>query len=117
MADRLKTIVKRWSRQRLPQLNGRIYLPALQATVTIRRDQWGVPHVHAQTRHDLYFAQGFVHAQDRLWQMELNRRAATGTLSAVFGALTLETDRFSRTFGFARLAPRYPGQPGRAGPP
>ena len=104
MSDRLKTIVKRWSRQRLPQLNGRIYLPSLQASVTIRRDQWGVPHSHAQTRHDLYFAQGFVHAQDRLWQMELNRRAATGTLSAVFGALTRETDRFSRTFGFARLA-------------
>ncbi|MCB8981157.1 MAG: penicillin acylase family protein [Ardenticatenaceae bacterium] len=104
MADRLKTIVQRWSRQRLPQLNGRIYLPSLQATVTIRRDQWGVPHIHAQTRHDLYLAQGFVHAQDRLWQMELNRRAATGTLSAVFGAMTLDTDRFSRTFGFARLA-------------
>lgn len=104
MSDRLKTIVKRWSRQRLPQLNGRIYLPSLQASVTIRRDQWGVPHIYAQTRHDLYFAQGFVHAQDRLWQMELNRRAASGTLSAVFGALTRETDRFSRTFGFARLA-------------
>ncbi|MBK8901378.1 MAG: penicillin acylase family protein [Anaerolineaceae bacterium] len=104
MSDRLKTIVQRWSRQRLPQLDGRIYLPTLQANVTIRRDGWGVPHVHTHTRHDLYLAQGFVHAQDRLWQMELNRRAANGTLSAVFGPLTLETDRLSRTFGFARLA-------------
>ena len=104
MTDRLKTIIERWSRQRLPQLNGRLYLQPLQGNVTIRRDRWGIPHIHAQTRHDLFLAQGFVHAQDRFWQMELNRRAATGTLSAVFGPLTLETDRLSRTFGFARLA-------------
>ncbi|MFZ1397767.1 MAG: penicillin acylase family protein [Candidatus Promineifilaceae bacterium] len=103
-SSRLKTIIQRWSRQRLPQLDGRLYLPPLQHTVTIRRDRWGIPHIHAQTRHDLLLTQGFVHAQDRLWQMELNRRAATGTLSAVFGPLTLETDRLSRTFGFARLA-------------
>ncbi len=105
MSDaRLKTIIQRWSRQRVPQLDGRIYLQPLQASVTVRRDRWGIPHIHAQTRHDLFLAQGFVHAQDRLWQMELNRRAAQGTLSAVFGPIALETDRFSRTFGFARLA-------------
>ncbi len=88
----------------MPQLDGRLYLQDLDAKVTIRRDRWGVPHVHAQNRHDLFLAQGFVHAQDRLWQMELNRRAARGTLSTVFGPITLETDRLSRTFGFARLA-------------
>ncbi len=104
MPSRLKTIVQRWSRQRIPQLDGRLYLKELRAKVTIRRDQWGIPHIHAQNRHDLFLAQGFTHAQDRLWQMELNRRAARGTLSAVFGPLTLETDRLSRTFGFARLA-------------
>ena len=102
--SRLKTILHRWSRLRLPQIDGRIYLNQLQANVTIQRDRWGIPHIQAQTRHDLLLAQGFVHAQDRLWQMELNRRAATGTLSAVFGPITLETDRLSRTFGFARLA-------------
>ena len=100
----LKAAFKRWSRQRLPQLDGRLYLPQLQEHVTIYRDSWGVPHIYAQTRHDLLLAQGFVHAQDRLWQMELNRRAAKGELSAVFGTLTLEADRLSRTFGFARLA-------------
>lgn len=88
----------------MPQLDGRLYLNDLQGKVTIQRDRWGVPHIHAQNRHDLFVAQGFVHAQDRLWQMELNRRAASGTLSAIFGPITLETDRLSRTFGFARLA-------------
>ncbi len=88
----------------MPQLDGRLYLKELQGKVTIYRDRWGIPHIHAQNRHDLFVAQGFVHAQDRLWQMELNRRAASGTLSAVFGPITLETDRLSRTFGFARLA-------------
>lgn len=104
MPDRLKTVIQRWSRQRIPQLDGRLYLQALQGKVTIRRDRWGIPHIHAQNQHDLFLAQGFVHAQDRLWQMELARRAAKGTLSAVFGPITLETDRLSRTFGFARLA-------------
>ena len=102
--SRLASILHRWSRQRSPQLNGRIYLHQLQDTVLVRRDRWGVPHIQAQTRHDLFLAQGFIHAQDRLWQMELNRRAASGTLSAIFGAITLDTDRLSRTFGFARLA-------------
>ncbi|MCB8988714.1 MAG: penicillin acylase family protein [Ardenticatenaceae bacterium] len=89
---------------RLPQVNGRIYHRALHHPVTIRRDRWGVPHIHAASRHDLFFAQGFVHAQDRLWQMEINRRAASGTLSALLGPLTLDTDRLSRALGFARLA-------------
>jgi penicillin amidase len=104
MTDRLKTIVHRWSRQRMPQLDGRLYLPQLQAKVTIHRDHWGIPHIRAHTRHDLFLAQGFVHAQDRMWQMELNRRAAQGTLSVIFGPITLDTDRLSRTFGFGRLA-------------
>ena len=51
----------------------------------------------------LFFAQGFVHAQDRLWQMELNRRTATGRLSELFGSVALDTDRTTRTFGFHRL--------------
>lgn len=102
----LKTFFAKQSRRRLPQLNGRFYHPTLHHPVTIRRDQWGIPHIHAANRHDLFFAQGFVHAQDRLWQMELNRRAASGTLSAVFGSRTLPTDRLTRTLGFGRLASR-----------
>ena len=86
------------------QLNGRFYHPDLHHPVTIRLGQWGVPHITAQTREDLFFAQGFAHARDRLWQMEVNRRAAHGTLSELFGSTTLDTDRLSRTLGFTRLA-------------
>lgn len=100
----LQMIFKQWAKSRLPQYDGRIYLPTLHHPVTIHRDQWGIAHLSATDRHDLLLAQGFVHAQERLWQMELNRRAATGTLSAIFGKLTLETDRLTRTLGFARLA-------------
>lgn len=100
----MKQIFKWWSRRRLPQVNGRLYLNDPHHAINIYRDRWGIPHIYAQNRHDLYFAQGFVHAQDRLWQMELNRRAAHGTLSAVFSSITLDTDRLSRTLGFSRLA-------------
>lgn len=100
----LQFLSQQWSKQRLPQVDGRTYLPSLHHPVTIRRDRWGIPHIEAQDRHDLLRAQGFVHAQERFWQMELNRRAAAGTLSELFGRLTLDTDRLSRTLGFARLA-------------
>jgi len=84
-------------------VDGEIGLPGLDASVDIFRDQWGVPHIYAQSLIDALFAQGFVHAQDRLFQMELNRRTAQGTLSEVFGELALDTDRTARTFGFNRL--------------
>lgn len=99
-----KITFRRWAQRFVPDWHGRFYLSALHQPVTIRRDQWGIPHIEAANRHDLFVAQGFVHAQDRLWQMELNRRVATGTLSAVFGRATLDTDRLSRALGFARLA-------------
>lgn len=92
------------SRQRLPQLDGRLYLRGLKGHATIRRDEWGIPHITATHRPDLFFAQGFVHAQDRLWQMEINRRAATGRLAELLGESGLETDRLTRTLGFNRLA-------------
>ena len=92
------------SRRRLPQTDGALRLPGLQAPVEIVRDRWGVPHIYAENLYDLFFAQGFVHAQDRLWQMEINRRTATGRLSELFGDVALDTDRMTRTFGFNRLA-------------
>ena len=92
------------SRGRLPQTKGEVTLSGLSAPVEIFRDPWGIPHIYAQTREDLFFAQGFVHAQDRLFQMELNRRTAQGRLAELFGALALDTDRTVRTFGFNRLA-------------
>ena len=92
------------SKGRLPQIDGTLLLPGLLASVEIIRDRWGIPHIYAANAHDLFFAQGFVHAQDRLWQMEIHRRTGQGTLSEVFGELALDTDRAIRTFGFNRLA-------------
>ncbi|MEW5987616.1 MAG: penicillin acylase family protein [Chloroflexota bacterium] len=100
----IKPLLVAMSRKRLPQVDGRLYLAGLQRPVTIHRDRWGIPHVQAAGRHDLFFAQGFVHAQERLWQMELNRRAAAGRLAEVVGEVALETDRLARTLGFTRLA-------------
>ena len=90
-------------KRRLPPISGTFKLPGVSASVEIIRDKWGVPHIYAQNLHDLFFAQGFVHAQDRLWQMELNRRTATGRLSELFGPVAIDTDRAARTFGFHRL--------------
>ncbi|MBC7264901.1 MAG: penicillin acylase family protein [Chloroflexi bacterium] len=87
-----------------PTINGTIKVPGLQADVQIYRDRWGVPHIYAQNLHDLIFAQGYVHAQDRLWQMEFNRRVAAGRLSEVLGEATLKSDRYLRTIGLYRAA-------------
>ncbi len=87
-----------------PQVRGTAHISGLSAPVEIIRDEWGVPHIYAQNEHDLFFAQGYVHAQDRLWQMEFNRRIGSGTLSAALGEATLDTDRFLRTIGLRRAA-------------
>ena len=91
-------------RRAFPQASGRIVLDGLEASVEVMRDRWGIPHIYAQHDRDLFFAQGFVHAQDRLWQMEFNRRVAGGRLSEIFGTTTLDTDRFLRTVGLRRAA-------------
>ena len=88
----------------LPMTNGEIRLQGLEAPVEVLRDPWGVPHIYAKSNHDLLFAQGFVQAQDRLWQMEINRRLASGRLSEVIGPETLSIDRLLRTFGIMRAA-------------
>lgn len=99
----LKPVLTYASRGRLPQIEGRIELPALHGEVLVYRDEWGIPHIQAERRDDLYFVQGYVHAGDRLWQMEVNRRVATGRLAELFGPVALDTDRLTRTLGFARL--------------
>ncbi len=94
-----------WLIQRAtPTLEGVVNLPGLDQPVEILRDRHGIPHIYAQNRADLLRAQGFVHAQDRLWQMEQNRRIARGTLAEVFGEAALDADRFSRIVGFWRAA-------------
>src|SRR5512139_434967 len=92
------------SKRRRPLIDGVSKVPGLTAPVEVIRDRWGIPHIYASNTPDVFFAQGFVHAQDRLWQMELNRRTATGRLSELFGEVALDTDRAVRTFGFARIA-------------
>lgn len=87
-----------------PQVEGTISAPGLQAEVKVLRDEWGVPHIYAQNEHDLFFAQGYVHAQDRLWQMEVNRRYANGTLGALVGRAGGASDRFIRILGLQRAA-------------
>jgi penicillin amidase len=91
-------------RRSFPTISGSLEVPGLYQPVTVIRDRWGVPHVYAENNHDLFLAQGYVHAQDRLWQMEFNRRIGRGTLSEVLGDETIDEDKFLRTVGLRRAA-------------
>jgi penicillin G amidase len=93
-------------RRSLPRTSGTLALAGLDAPVQVLRDRWGVPHIYAQSAADLFMAQGYVHAQDRLWQMELQRRTGHGRLSEVFGEIALDSDRYLRVMGFGRIARR-----------
>jgi len=93
-------------RRSWPQTDGRIRAEGLQAEVTIIRDSWGIPHIYASNTHDLFFAQGYVHAQDRFWQMEFWRRIGSGRLAEILGESALDSDRFIRTLGWHRTAAR-----------
>jgi penicillin amidase len=88
------------------QTSGTLAVAGLTDTVRVVRDDFGVPHIYAQNERDLLFTQGYVHAQERLWQMEYYRRLGSGTLSELIGARILPTDRFLRTFGLRRHAER-----------
>jgi penicillin G amidase len=90
----------------LPQLDGAASLPGLHNEVSVERDNWGVPHVRAGSAEDLAEAQGYVTAQDRLWQMDLLRRVARGQLSEVLGRETLDIDKDFRILNFGRAADR-----------
>jgi penicillin amidase len=93
-----------WVRRAWPQTTGKIAVRGLSAPVEVIRDRWGVPSLYAANEHDLFFAQGYVHAQDRLWQMEFNRRLGAGELSVLFGRALLPTDRSLRVLGIRRAA-------------
>ena len=80
----------------MPQVSGTLAVAGLTAPVRIVRDTWGVPHIYAQSQDDLFFAQGFVQAQDRLFQMDLWRRSAQGRLSEVLGPNFIERDAMTR---------------------
>ena len=80
----------------LPQVSGTLTVDGLTAPVRVVRDRWGVPHIYARNQDDLFFAQGFVQAQDRLFQMDLWRRSVQGRLSEVLGSNFLERDAMTR---------------------
>jgi penicillin amidase len=91
-------------RRSFPQVSGAIHLAGLDGSVDIFRDSYGIPHIYAASQHDLFFAQGYVHAQDRFWQMDFWRHIGSGNLSEMFGESQLDTDKFLRTLGWARIA-------------
>ena len=91
-------------RRALPRTAGDIRVHGLHAPVEIRRDRNGVPHIRAADSRDAAFAVGFVHAQDRLWQMELHRRVAAGRLSEVLGKQGIPVDQLMRKIGLRRVS-------------
>ena len=90
----------------MPQITGSLRVAGLDAAVTVDRDAHGIAHITATTPHDLFVAQGFIHAQERMWQREVWRRISAGRLSEMFGAGSLDDDRFIRTLGWRQAAER-----------
>lgn len=93
-------------RASFPQVTGQIKIDGLSAPVTVKRDDHGIPQLYADTAEDLFRAQGFVHAQDRFWEMDVRRHLTAGRLSEMFGESQVETDAFLRTLGWRDIAQR-----------
>jgi penicillin amidase len=87
-----------------PQTNGALKIPGLIGKVDVYRDGYGIPHIYADNTHDLFLAQGYVHAQDRFYQMDFWRHQTAGRLSELYGEGTLDADKFLRTVGWRRIA-------------
>ncbi|GAC17659.1 penicillin acylase family protein [Paraglaciecola arctica] len=90
-----------------PQRSGEVSLANLQASVSVRYDERGVPHIQAQNESDMYRTLGYVHAQDRLFQMEMVRRLARGELAAILGPKLIDSDRLFRSLGIRSYADAY----------
>lgn len=90
----------------LPQTSGTLHISALTGDVTVIRDKAGIANIYADSPHDLFLAQGYIHAQERLWQMEVWRHISAGRLSELFGKTSLDTDRFVRTLDWRGAAER-----------
>src|SRR3954464_14581556 len=93
-----------WTHRVIPRLDGRIPVPGLRAGVEIRFDSFAIPHIFATSDDDAWQTVGFLQARDRLWQMELYRRAASGRLSELLGEATVGIDRRFLTLGLRRAA-------------
>jgi penicillin amidase len=91
-------------RKPFPQTTGEIRLAGLSAPVEVLRDEHGIPQLYADTAHDLFYAQGFVHAQDRFWEMDIRRHITAGRLSELLGEDALKTDMYIRTMGWRDVA-------------
>jgi penicillin amidase len=93
-----------WLNHSKPTYEGNLKLPGLQEKVDVYFDEVGIPHIYAQNKHDLYLAFGYVHAQDRLFQMEMLRRAGSGRLAEIIGRPLLKVDRMFRSLGVVEYA-------------
>lgn len=93
-----------WLMSSLPRIEGRVPIKGLELPVSVARDGAGVPHIAARSVRDAYFTMGWIHAQDRMWQMEMQRRVGAGRLAEAVGEAGLPNDRFMRTLGVYRLA-------------
>ncbi len=91
-------------RRPFPQVDGDISLAGLNGTVDVLRDRWGVAHLYADNAEDLFQAQGYVHAQDRFFEMDVRRHITAGRLAELFGPSQVGTDTFVRTLGWRRVA-------------
>lgn len=89
-----------------PQIDGTIQLEGLDGPVNIYRDPVGIPHIYASTEHDLFFAEGYVHAQERFWQMDFYRHVGQGRTAEMFGSSSLNNDKFLTTLGWRRDSAR-----------
>jgi len=96
--------LKEYARTALRPTEGRADLAGLEAEVEVFTDRWGVPHIFAASGNDAYAAQGYLHAAERLWEMDFMRRAAQGRLAEIVGEPGLPLDRFFRTLGLGRIA-------------
>jgi len=90
----------------LPETSGTLRIPGLGATAAVRRDVNGIAQIEATDPHDLFMAQGYVHAQERMWQMEVWRHISSGRLAELFGPGSVDDDRFIRTLGWRQAAER-----------
>ncbi len=100
----------------LPVLDGDVHLAGLSAPVIVRRDAHGVPHIEASSEDDLFMAQGYVTAQDRLWQMDASRRNANGDLAEIMGASMVTHDKTQRVLAIAQHGPAHLRESSRGRP-
>ena len=91
-------------RKSFPDTSGEVRIDALRSTVTVQRDGKGIPQIYADNSQDLFFAQGYVHAQDRFYEMDFRRHVTAGRLSELVGKSALDTDKYVRTLGWRRVA-------------